>query len=1012
MGRTIVGSLVLLAAWGSLVQAQTPPPPNLVTPVPDAAGVALIPTFVWNAAAGATSYELQVATGPLFTELVIDTTGLSDTTLTPSRPLDPATTYRWRVRAVDTAGVSAWAPSDEGAAFTTVPPVPPPPMLTAPINDTTGLKTLPVLKWDAVAGADVYALELATDSLFVSIVHAESMMTVTTFTPPVPLAIGTTYSWRVRASNAGGPGPWSDVWHFTTYPSVPPGPVLSLPPDAATGVTVLPEFFWHPAPGTDSYTMQLATDTLFSVGLVESAGVADTTMTASATLDSAMRYFWRVRGVNGGGDGEWSLPRSFTTAGDPPVAPVLLTPADSAVDIWPDTVFTWEPVSRAAGYRLQIATDTSFALIVRDTAGVSELAARVSGLARNTHHYWRVQAANAVGTGPWSARWRFLTVPEVPPAPGLVYPAAGAVEVPNPPSFLWMTAERSVSYEIQVAFRTDFEDDSLIIYETGLTDTSFTPSFIMDGGTEYNWRIRGVNAGGPGAWSAGRQFTTKLEAPFAVPLYSPENGATDRLTLVILGWWATTDNPADSYHLQVSPDSLFGRLTVDAAGLTGTERLVTGLANSETYYWRVNAVNRVGTGPWSEVWHFSTRAGAPRPPILSTPPDSATELPLMPTFTWIPGGGEDTYQLQVALTSAFTSPLIDATGITDTTYTPSAPLGGATLHYWRMRAVNARGNSSWTGVRSFTTLLPPPDATVALPADSITSTGFRARWMAVPAALTYGIDVGPDSLFASFVPGYENATMTDTSCAVTGLVSGTTYYYRVRATHAGGTGPASNVVRVTTAGVVVALRAILAGPWTGDSMSTALWAQGIIPLAQPYGAAPWSYAGSEQVDSIPERVVDWVLLEARSDTVTVVERRAAFLLADGTVTDLDGSSPVAMPALTAGSYYIVLRHRNHLAAMSALPVALDATGDLHDLTAGAVRFYGGDANDLGGGRCGLIPGDPDANGGIGATDLASIRVAVGGLHVYVATDVDMNGGIGATDLAIPRSLIGRMCHVP
>ena len=67
-------------------------------------------------------------------------------------------------------------------------------------------------------------------------------------------------------------------------------------------------------------------------------------------------------------------------------------------------------------------------------------------------------------------------------------------------------------------------------------------------------------------------------------------------------------------------------------------------------------------------------------------------------------------------------------------------------------------------------------------------------------------------------------------------------------------------------------------------------------------------------------IVDWVLVELRTGTAagTKVATRAAFLKSDGTIVDTDGTSPVQFTGLSAGNYYIVIRHRNHLAIMSAI----------------------------------------------------------------------------------------------
>lgn len=90
--------------------------------------------------------------------------------------------------------------------------------LTAPANGALSVSRWPLLRWNGVADANQYDLELASSPAFDagSIVQTFSNQKADSLQLSVSLEEGRIYYWRVRAVNECGPGPWSAPGVFAT----------------------------------------------------------------------------------------------------------------------------------------------------------------------------------------------------------------------------------------------------------------------------------------------------------------------------------------------------------------------------------------------------------------------------------------------------------------------------------------------------------------------------------------------------------------------------------------------------------------------------------------------------------------------------------------------------------------------------------------------------------------------------------------------------------------------------
>jgi uncharacterized delta-60 repeat protein len=91
----------------------------------------------------------------------------------------------------------------------------------------------------------------------------------------------------------------------------------------------------------------------------------------------------------------------------------------------------------------------------------------------------------------------------------------------------------------------------------------------------------------------------------------------------------------------------------------------------------------------------------------------------------------------------------------------------------------------------------PPQIPIPNLASEISSTSFKFNWASILGINQYEVDVSNDN-FVTFLPGYQNSFLKDTTLIVSGLAPGTNYQYRLRALNEQGASPSSITLNVLT----------------------------------------------------------------------------------------------------------------------------------------------------------------------------------------------------------------------
>ncbi len=284
----------------------------------------------------------------------------------------------------------------------------------------------------------------------------------------------------------------------------------------------------------------------------------------------------------------------------------------------------------------------------------------------------------------------------------------------------------------------------------------------------------------------------KPQIPNAPTLAVPSSGSINQPTNLTLSWSEGSGGSPGSFGLQISTTSNFNTITFldTTIGPNSVSVVPTGLANSTTYFWRMNATNAGGTSAWSNTWSFSTIVAAPAAPSLSTPYSMSINLATSLTLSWSSGSGAApaSYSVQVSTSETFTTTVFSQSGMTASSMALSGLANGIT-YYWRVQAINLGGSSPWSIIWYFGTIpLPPSAPALSSPANGIIgqSSALTLSWSSASGTVaSYTVQVSTSTTFTSTVFAQTGPGLT---APIKGLAyGGITYFWQANASNAGGT---------------------------------------------------------------------------------------------------------------------------------------------------------------------------------------------------------------------------------
>jgi hypothetical protein len=380
----------------------------------------------------------------------------------------------------------------------------------------------------------------------------------------------------------------------------PVSPALTSPSDGLTCQATDITLNWNTSAYALSYNVQLDNNADFSSPVID-ATMAGTSRYVAGLAENT-KYYWRVRGINPAGNGNFSATRSFTTAPASPPPPPLASPNGGAVCQPTSLTLDWSNASGAASYSVQVDNNQDFSSPVVNQSGITSSEYYVSGLSGGTTYYWRVSSSNSCKTSAWSVTGSFTTGDAIA-APSLLSPDDGAGCQSTSLTLSWNSIEGATTYDISVDNNSDFSSPE--VSQTDVAATSVSVSGLS-AGTSYYWIARARNScGNYSSWSETRSFETSSAGMTSPLLTTPENHSTGQPLALTLQWSALVN--VLGYRFQLDDNDDFSS-PLYSEELSDNYTQVSGLLNDIIYYWHVRAKGDCSESEWSETWQFSTKA--------------------------------------------------------------------------------------------------------------------------------------------------------------------------------------------------------------------------------------------------------------------------------------------------------------------------------------------------------------------------------------------------------------------
>lgn len=361
-----------------------------------------------------------------------------------------------------------------------------------------------------------------------------------------------------------------------------------------------------------------------------------------------------------------------------PATPSITAPIGSTQSQRP--TITWTASAGAVSYDVFIKNNATGAnpQVSVNVEGVTSFTPTTNlGIGKFT--VW-VRAVSASGTkSNWSAQRDFTVNTSAVPAPMV------RNQTTNRPTVVWKDLPGAVKYDVWLDNTTPGQTSTVILHD--IRGKSWQSPTDLPLGQYRAW-VRGLDASGlAAAWSTVVFFNVTTPPTMTGPLsstFSPRPQFT---------WNSVPSATKYSIYVRnmVTETDAYLVHNITTTNWTPPADLAAG-----TYRWQVRASSASYNSLWANTADFTVGG---RPELIG-PTGSGNDT--TPTFSWKAVSGAASYQIWVDRADTYVQAIINVSGLTGTSYTPTNALPVGTFRVW-IRALSSTGVlSDWSEHLTFT----------------------------------------------------------------------------------------------------------------------------------------------------------------------------------------------------------------------------------------------------------------------------------------------------------------------